>query len=120
MFQLYDFGYGEVPAHPHINGGGMVANTTQIDEMVFVDKNATIWDNAILSGNVKILDSAKVFGNTTISDSVIVSGTSEVSGYAKVSGNTQILDNSKIRGLAELTGGIFTKDTVIFGKSSEN
>ena len=42
----YDFGDGPVPAHRHPHGEGWVANTATVDETVYVDATAVVYDNA--------------------------------------------------------------------------
>ena len=44
----YDFGFGYVPAHRHLNGGGWVADTASVAETAYVGPNALVSGNAYL------------------------------------------------------------------------
>ena len=44
MSTMFDFGFGEVPAHQHVNGGGWVADTAYVDGTAYVGPNAEVAD----------------------------------------------------------------------------
>lgn len=110
----YDFGNGPVPAHRHIRGGGWVANTATVDNDCFVGPYARVFENARVSGQSIINDSASVFGNATVCigsrvygdamiyDSASIRGNARVSGFSKVYGNSRVMDNAQIYESAEI------------------
>ena len=80
--ETFDFGWGVVPAHRHVNPdgslGGWVANTAK------VDASAQVSGSARVSGTARVSDTARVSGSAWVSDTAQVSGTSRVSGSAQV------------------------------------
>ena len=69
--------------HKHKNGGGWVANTTRIDESVYIGPHALAYGNVELTGKVCLLDSSQVSGNVKLGGDVIVSGNCWLDGTFK-------------------------------------
>ncbi len=65
---------------PHLNGGGWVADTAEVDETAYVGPSAMV------------VGASQVRGNAVIEDSAIVLGRSVISGNAKVSGGAVVGD----------------------------
>ena len=42
MSDMFDFGYGLVPAHKHVNGGGWVAETATVADSAYIGFNAQV------------------------------------------------------------------------------
>ena len=61
---MYDFGNGPVPAHQHPNGGGWVANTSRVDDSVYVGPNAQVYDHAEIFGHAKVYECELVCGDS--------------------------------------------------------
>lgn len=105
----YDFGFGEVPAHPHTKGGGWVANTASVSDNCYVGPYAQVYGKARVTDNAKIDGYAKVFGDARVMNEARVYGEAKVyqnaivSGRARVSGNTKVYGNS-----------IVTDDSLVF------
>ena len=51
---LFDFGYGEIPAHQHNNGRGWVADTAIVAPTAFVGSNAIVYGNATVNEFARI------------------------------------------------------------------
>lgn len=51
----HDFGYGEVPAHKHKNGGGWVTDSAMVDDTAYIGENAVVF------GKAWVCDDARVF-----------------------------------------------------------
>jgi NDP-sugar pyrophosphorylase family protein len=81
--------------HHHPNGGGVVANTAQVDESAFVGPDARVYDYAIVKNRARVLDSAVVSGRVIIDGPVVISGRSVIESSARVRGNAQVI-NSKV------------------------
>lgn len=90
--------------HHHPNGGGLVAETAEVADRVYVGPCARVCDYSRLSGDVL------VFGNAWISGRAEVSGAALVFGHARVFGNAKVRDYTKIYGSARVHG-----DAVISG-----
>lgn len=105
METTFDFGdgVGPVPAHQHPNGGGWVANSVRIDLHAFVDRNARVFQKAIVGGGT------------------IISGKAQVFGYALVMNDAIVTDNAQVGGVALVsTGGIVEGDVLITGPENEH
>lgn len=105
----YDFGLGPVPAHPHIKGGGWVANTARVDDTCFVGPYAQVYGKAQVSKNAKIDGYAQVFGEARVTDEARVYGAAKVYQNAFVSGRARISGDAKVYG-----NSIVTDDCLIF------
>jgi hypothetical protein len=66
-FDFHD-GNGPVSAQKHPNGGGWVAQTAIVENMVYVGPDAKVYGNARVYGNSRISGTAEVFGDTKITD----------------------------------------------------
>lgn len=60
--------------HCHLNGGGLVAETSQVAPTVHVAPLAVVFGEAQLSGNVQVTGRAQVGGSVKASDEVIFGG----------------------------------------------
>jgi carbonic anhydrase/acetyltransferase-like protein (isoleucine patch superfamily) len=89
-----------VKYHHHPNGGGMVAETTQVADSVFVGPFAKICGHCKLSGKVF------VFGNAWIFDKAEASGSVEVFEHAEVGGNAKVQGDIKIGGETKILGNV--------------
>ena len=60
--QTHDFGDGNgpVPAHRHTNGGGWVANTTNVYDSAYIGPDAWVFGNAWVHGNARVSGAALV------------------------------------------------------------
>lgn len=130
----YDFGLGEVPAHPHPKGGGWVANTAIVSDSCYVGPYAQVYgkarvtDNAKIDGYAKVfgdarvMNEAKVYGEAKVYQNALISGRARVSGNAKVYGNSivtddslvfenaQVYENARIRNFSEVHGNSIVKN----------
>ncbi|MEZ5056554.1 MAG: DUF6055 domain-containing protein [Saprospiraceae bacterium] len=110
----------------HPNGGGFVQNSVQIDPTVYVGPHAIVLGNSVLTGNVRIENTALV-NNANLSGSVIVRNNAFVNGgtysqnaiiegqafveNASMSGNAKIgmrakVTNYALSGTAEVGGDV--------------
>jgi NDP-sugar pyrophosphorylase family protein len=70
----HDFqdGRGRVKARRHKNGGGWVADTAFISSSdTYIDKNANVYDFAVIDGKSKIFGKVNISGKTYIDASTI-------------------------------------------------
>src|SRR5512133_2451498 len=81
-----------VQYHHHLNGGGLVAETAQVEDSVYIGPCAKVCGHCKVSGDVLI------FGHAWLS------GTAEVSGRAQIFGNARVCDNASIRDDAKVYG----------------
>ncbi len=120
-----------VAGHAHVNGGGFVADTAEVDDTVYVGKNAKVLGtsvvkgnavitdyavvkNANISGSAKISDYACVYGfwwasptvsdNAKIGERAVVTAGASISGNARIMGNAYILDNYSVTDNATVKG----------------
>lgn len=100
---VFDFGNGEVAANKHPNGGGWVAATAKVDDSCYIGPYARVYDNAIVTGKVRIDNYVRVYGNATLDGNVIVNGDARVYGNSKVLRHSKISGNAKIYGNAMIT-----------------
>ena len=56
----FNFGDGPVDAHKHPNGGGWVADTTQVAATAYVGPDARVCGEARVSGNAQVSGKAQV------------------------------------------------------------
>lgn len=128
-----------VKYHHHPNGGGMVAETAQVADSVFVGPfakicghcklsgkvfvfgNAWIFDKAEVSGNVDIFANARVFGNAKLTGEAKVYGAAGIYGDALVSGNVEVFEHAEVGGNAKIQGDVrISGETKILGNVSDN
>jgi ADP-glucose pyrophosphorylase len=76
--------------HPHVNGGGTVADTAVVDEGAYVSKDSAVCDFARVHGGSQIKNST-VSENASVIDSQVNGST--LSGYVRVE-NSQILQSA--------------------------
>jgi len=116
---MHDFGDGEVLAHRHPNGGGIVANTAKVSNDSFVGEGAVVYENAVVVNRSKITGNVKVHGSA-ICNNVVLEDDVEVFGSAEVKGGVIIFGPSKISVSPKVVLGfdhpvIITDDHVIIG-----
>src|SRR5512135_2951139 len=87
-----------VKYHHHANGGGMVAETAEVADTVYVGPFAKI------CGKCRLKDEAFVFGNAWVFDKAEISGRAEIFGNAKVFGNAKISGDAKVFGFSSVYG----------------
>ncbi len=98
--------------HHHPNGGGLVAETAQVADTVYVGPCSKV------CGHCKVSDDVIVFGNAWISDKAEVSGSAQIFGSARVYGNARVQDDAKIYGCARVHGdAVITGATEVFEKA---
>lgn len=84
--------------HTHSNGGGFVADTAQVDDSVYVGKNAKVLGRAKITGNAQIKDYAIVTGSATVSGNAVISGHAVVAERATVKDNAIVSDSAGVMG----------------------
>ena len=84
--------------HIHPTGGGFVSNSAQVDDSVYVGKNAKVLGNATVTGNAVIDGYAIVSGNASVSGHAVVTGHAVVSERANVKDNAIIADSAGVMG----------------------
>lgn len=82
----------------HPNGGGFVAYTANVDDSVYVGKDAKVLGYATVSGN------ARIDGHATVTDSANVSGNAVITGHAVVAERAQVKDNAIVADYAGVMG----------------
>jgi NDP-sugar pyrophosphorylase family protein len=109
---------GPIPTHQHPNGGGLVADTAQVDDSVYIGSNVQIYGEVKISGDVQIYDSVRISDNVQISGSVIISDNAQIWGNAHIHGKKVcIYGNAHIYN-AEITGKARVCDhAMIFGNA---
>lgn len=92
--RMHDFldGNGPVPAHPHSNGGGWVANTACVAATVYVGPQA------------------RVFGEATVLDYAEIRDRAEVSGHAMVRGRVHVCNRAKVQGHAVIEDDVILEE----------
>ena len=105
----YDFGFGEVPAHPHPKGGGWIADTAHVDDTCYVGPYAQVYGKAKVTDNAKIDGYAKVFGEARVMQDAKIYGSAKIYQNAIVSGRARVSGNAKVYG-----NSIVTDDTLVF------
>jgi hypothetical protein len=81
----FDFSFGPVPAHKHVNGGGWVADTATVAATAYVGSDAQVYGSAQVCGSAQVYGSAQVFGSAQVYGSAQVCGSARVYGSAQVS-----------------------------------
>lgn len=102
----WDFkdGAGQVPAHRHPNGGGLVANSAWVDPAAFVARDATVGGFARVYGKVRIEDRAAVRDYAVASGMALIAEETVISDYATVSDLSTVRGVSKVGGQAVVGG----------------
>lgn len=90
--------------HVHANGGGLVSDSANVADSVYVGKNAKVMGTATVSGNARIEDYAVVQDSATVTDSAVISGYAIIAENATVSGNTRVDDTAMVMGRANVSG----------------
>ena len=109
--------------HTHSNGGGLVSDSANVSESVYVGKNAKVMGNATVSGNVRIENHAVVQDSATVQDNAVISGYAIVAENAVISGNARVDDTGLVMGRANISGNAkVIESACVYGntKMSEN
>jgi hypothetical protein len=88
---------------PHPNGGGFVAATARADASAYIGPNARVIGNSKVLGNARIEDEA-VIRNATVKDDAIVSGRALVEEDSVVAGRAEVRDYAIIRSSSIVDG----------------
>ena len=104
----FDFGFGLVPAHRHINPdegiGGWVAETATVEQTAWVYGKAQVYGEARVSGEAWVSGNAWVGGEALVSGKAQVYGKAKVYGKAWVGGKAQVYGKAKVYGKAQVYG----------------
>ena len=104
-------------AHPHPNGGGWVANSARVSFSVKVDQDSIVWDNAVVFGQVEIINGSKVCGDSIVMGRGIIDAT-EINDKSVVLGKPITGSNDAIKN--SRTGGIVTGEVTSVGSVGYN
>jgi NDP-sugar pyrophosphorylase family protein len=135
--QKHDFkdGMGRVPAKRHVNGRGWVAQTAVVEDSVYVGPRCEVFENAYISGKVRLEGKARVCGKATISghaiikqnafvcgkacvsDVAIIGENARINGYAVVSGTSRVFGSTTISDNAQVISSTFRDNPVIAGRT---
>ncbi|MCM1508307.1 MAG: DUF6055 domain-containing protein [Ruminococcus flavefaciens] len=109
--------------HTHSNGGGLVSDSANVADSVYVGKNAKVMGRATVSGNARIEDYAVVQDSATVKDNAVISGYAIVAENAVISGNARVDDTGLVMGTAQVSGNAkVIESACVYGntKMSEN
>lgn len=90
--------------HIHSNGGGLVSDSANVSDSVYVGKNAKVMGRATVSGNVRIEDYAVVQDSAEVKGNAVISGYAIIAENAVVSGNARVDDTGLVMGRANVSG----------------
>ena len=90
--------------HTHSNGGGLVSNSANVADTVYVGPDAMVRGNATISGNVRLEDHAVVQDYAQVKDNAVISGYGIVAENAVVSGNARVGDTAMVMGASKISG----------------
>lgn len=90
--------------HNHSNGGGLVSDSANVDDSVYVAPYAKILGSASVTGNVHIEDHAVVQDNASVSGNAVISGYAIIAENASVSDNAIVSDCASVMGQANISG----------------
>lgn len=90
--------------HNHSNGGGLVSDSANVAETVYVGPDAKVLGSATVSGNARIEDYAVVQDNASVSDNAVIVGYAIIAENGKVSGNARVDDTAMVMGKAQVSG----------------
>lgn len=88
----------------HANGGGFVAYTANVDDSVYVGRDAKVLGYSTVTGN------ARIDGHATVTDSASVSGNAVITGHAVVAERAQVKDNAIVADYAGVMGDSIVSD----------
>ncbi len=90
--------------HNHSNGGGLVSDSANVADTVYVGPNAKVLGSATVTGNVRIDDYAVVQDSASVSDNAVIAGYAIIAENAKISGNARVDDTALVMGQAQVSG----------------
>jgi NDP-sugar pyrophosphorylase family protein len=95
---MVDFGdeLGEVSAHYHANGGGLVADTATVEPSAYVESTAKVYGNAYIDGTCEIL------GNSIVRENTVLKRYTKIYDEVEVFG-TAMLENVSIHGKSKVS-----------------
>ncbi len=105
--------------HRHANGGGVVADTAEVDASAYVGPEAMVLGSAKVHGKARIEDFALVDGKAQVgrkgqSDDPVVSGYAHVTDEAQVYGHGKVREHAWISGKAQISDqGVATGHTML-------
>lgn len=125
----WDFkdGRGQVRAHRHPNGGGLVATSAWVDPAAYVGRDAAVGGFARVYGKARIEDRAilrdlaVVVGHAVVREDAVVSGHARISEQAVVKGVSKVLESahvhgeSTVEGYATVKGSAIVRDRAVVG-----
>ncbi|MCK9441979.1 MAG: hypothetical protein M0Q13_11230 [Methanothrix sp.] len=88
--------------------GGFVQSYNNLSHKgdCWIYNNAKVYDNALVSGNAKVLNLSQLYDNAIVKNNAIISGKSQVCGNSEILDNVSICDESKVYGDSKLCGSI--------------
>lgn len=87
---------GFVQGYHNLKDRAWIGNEAIVWKNACVSETAHVYENSILSDNVKVFGAAEVFGYSKIFDNVQIHGTSKVFGYSSIYGNVKIYEKPEI------------------------
>lgn len=118
--ETFDFGFGHVPAHRHINPdrsiGGWVAETATVEPTVYIEHSACVYNCARVLGEVTIHVHARVYGYARVHGYSTLFGNIQVYDHADVS-DSNLHDNVEIFGKAKVIDCKIYDDVMVYGYS---
>jgi NDP-sugar pyrophosphorylase family protein len=71
----------------HVNGGGQIAESAQVDFSAFVGSDCKVLDSAVIGANCAVENGATIYGNAVLTNKSVVDG-SKVGGTAFLNATT--------------------------------
>ncbi len=94
----------KLAGHPHVRGGGWVADTAKVDATAYVGPNAMVLDRAVVRGKARIGDYAMVGGDAVVEGDAVVSDWAVVDERATVRGQARVRDHAVAKGRSAVEG----------------
>jgi len=92
----HDFGTGPVPAHQHKNGGGWVANTTQVADSAWVGPDCAVWGTAVVGEKVLVTSKSMICGEANIKYGALIKQGSVIYDSATIGEGAIVGGNSQV------------------------
>jgi hypothetical protein len=71
--------------HEHANGGGLVADTAQVANEAYIDRNVVVLDGARIDREVRLFDQVRVFDFPELHGKIVVGGSEWIHRSMKIS-----------------------------------
>ena len=97
MADTYNFGDGQgpVPAHRHPNGGGWVADTATVSDLVYVHRTGTVFGYATVGGRSKVGPKGVICGHAAVGgEAKVLTGT--VTDLCTLGGGDSLLHGERL------------------------